>query len=114
MKKDGFPVMMVPNTREVPGFTTAGNGYVGLLNRAPHPNAAKLFVNWVITKDGHEVFNRAVSQPGMRSDLDDSWTIKETIVQPGLNYLETDSIDFAENVEPKLIKRMKELLSSGK
>ena len=41
--------MMVPNTTEVPGFSTAGNGYVVLFNRAPHPNAAKLFVNWLLS-----------------------------------------------------------------
>ncbi len=110
LKKDGFPLMMVPNTPEVPGFSTAGNGYVVLFNRAPHPNAAKLFVNWLLSRDGHEVFNRAVSQPGMRNDLDDSWAEKATILQPGWNYLDTDALDFRENIEPELVKRMQELL----
>ena len=110
LKKDGFPLMMVPNTTEVPGPSATGNGYVVLFNRAPHPNAAKLFVNWLLSRDGHEVFNRTVSQPGMRNDLDDSWAEKATILRPGWNYLDTDALDFRENVEPELVKRMQKLL----
>lgn len=111
LKKDGFPVMVLPGTKEVPGFSTAGFGYAGLPKKAPHPNAAKLFINWLITKDGQEVYNRALGVPGMRTDLDESWTIREYILQLGFNYLDSDSTDYVENVEPKLIKRVKELLS---
>jgi iron(III) transport system substrate-binding protein len=111
LKKDGFPVTMLPNTEDVPGYSTAGGGYVGLVNRAPHPNAAKLFINWLITQEGHEVFNRALGVPGIRSDLEYPWVFKETLLQTGWRYLDTDTRDFKENLEPKLVKRMKELLS---
>jgi iron(III) transport system substrate-binding protein len=30
---------------------TPGNGVLGLLNGAPHPNAAKLFVNWLLSRE---------------------------------------------------------------
>ena len=112
LKKDGFPVAMLPNTKDVPGNSTSGSGYATLLKRAPHPNAAKLFVNWLITREGQEVLNRAAGVPALRADLDDSWAIKETIVQPGWDYLDTDNLEFRENVEPKLIKRMQELLAT--
>ncbi len=111
LKKDGFPVKILLNTKDVPGFTTAGRGYLGLVRNAPHPNAAKLFVNWLMTKDGHTVYNRSSGVPGMRSDLDYPWAPKATIVQPGFKYLDSDSPDFRENLESKLDKRIKELLS---
>lgn len=111
LKKDGFPVAMLPNTKEVPGNSTSGSGYTGLVKKAPHPAATKLFLNWLITKEGQEVFNRAMGVPALRNDLDDSWVIKESIVQPGWDYLDTDNLEFREEIEPKLIKRMKELLS---
>lgn len=111
LKKDGFPVAMLPNTKEVPGNSTSGSGYASLVKKAPHPNAARLFVNWLITREGQEVFNRAMGVPALRADLDDSWAVKETIVQPGSDYLDTDNLEFREEIEPRLIKRIRELLS---
>ncbi len=102
---------MLPNTEDVPGNSTSGAGYVTLVKNAPHPHAAKLFINWLLTREGQQVFNRAMGVPALRNDLDDSWAIKETIVQPGWKYLDTNNLHFRESVEPKLIKRMKELLS---
>jgi hypothetical protein len=38
------------------GFLGGGAGVdnVSLIDRAPHPNAAKLYINWVLTKEAHE------------------------------------------------------------
>ena len=35
---------------------TASSGGLFLVNRAPHPNAAKLFINWVLTKEGQSAW----------------------------------------------------------
>jgi iron(III) transport system substrate-binding protein len=37
-----------------------------LVNRAPHPNAAKLFVNWLLTKDAQIVWGREVETNSRR------------------------------------------------
>jgi ABC-type Fe3+ transport system substrate-binding protein len=47
-----------------PNFKEGGivNPYVGrmcLLNRGPHPNAAKLFVNWILSREGQISFQNA-------------------------------------------------------
>lgn len=110
LKGQGFPVMILPTSKEVPGYMTAGRGYVSLVKKAPHSNVAKLFLNWLITKDGHEVYNRAAGVPGMRSDLDYEWAPRETIVRPGWSYLDSDSQDYRANVEPNLVRRIAELL----
>jgi iron(III) transport system substrate-binding protein len=34
------------------GSSSAAGGTLGIANRAPHPNAAKLFVNWFLTREG--------------------------------------------------------------
>lgn len=34
------------------GSFSSGGGSLSLLNRAPHPNAAKLFVNWLLSRKG--------------------------------------------------------------
>jgi hypothetical protein len=34
------------------GFFSAGIGGPSILNNAPHPNASKVLVNWLLTKEG--------------------------------------------------------------
>ncbi|MBI4331890.1 MAG: extracellular solute-binding protein [Chloroflexi bacterium] len=49
-----------------------GNGPGGIARPAgklPHPNAAKLFVNWLLTKEGSSLFSKGNSQPSARLDV---------------------------------------------
>jgi iron(III) transport system substrate-binding protein len=39
-------------------------GQLSLMNRAPHPNAAKVYINWLLSREGQTAFQRAVSSPG--------------------------------------------------
>jgi iron(III) transport system substrate-binding protein len=39
-------------------------GQLALMNRAPHPNAAKVYINWLLSPEGQTAFQRAVSSPG--------------------------------------------------
>jgi iron(III) transport system substrate-binding protein len=41
-------------------YLTAGPGAVGVLNRAPHPNAVKVYLDWLLSPDGQLAFNRAI------------------------------------------------------
>ncbi|PYJ68080.1 MAG: hypothetical protein DME76_13480, partial [Verrucomicrobia bacterium] len=44
------------------------------LKKAPHPNAAKVYVNWLLSREGQEVFSNAMGQPTRRLDVDTAWT----------------------------------------
>ena len=37
-------------------------GYVALLNRAPHPNTAKVFINWFLSREGQDAYQRVQFQ----------------------------------------------------
>ena len=39
-------------------------GQVALMNRAPHPNAAKVFVNWLLSRAGQTIFQNVMSTSG--------------------------------------------------
>ena len=49
-RQEGFPVYSVCSLPDAPGSVSAGFGAVGLMNKAPHPNAAHVFVNWLLSK----------------------------------------------------------------
>lgn len=54
---------------EVPELTYLGGTHLYLLNRAPHPSAAKLFINWLLTKQGQETYYKAINDNSRRLDV---------------------------------------------
>ncbi|MBI4334817.1 MAG: extracellular solute-binding protein [Chloroflexi bacterium] len=52
------------------GSATAGAGALAMpAGQLPHPNAAKVFINWVLTKEGQAVFSRGYLRPSARTDV---------------------------------------------
>lgn len=47
---------------------SAGTGALGVPRIFAHPNAAIVFVNWVLTKEGQSVFAKAFGSPSLRID----------------------------------------------
>ncbi len=63
----GAPISLAI-TRE--GVATApGAGAVGLPTAFQHPNAAVVFLNWLLTKDGQTLFVRGFAAPSYRLDV---------------------------------------------
>lgn len=42
-----------------------------VISGGPHPNAALLFMNWFLSKEGHTAFTKAASAPPVRKDVTD-------------------------------------------
>jgi iron(III) transport system substrate-binding protein len=71
----GLPVNPLPIFKEGT-YGTAGSGILAVIKNRPHPNATKVFVNWLLGKDGQEVWTKSMSQPTRRRDVDTEWTAK--------------------------------------
>ncbi|MBA2690773.1 MAG: extracellular solute-binding protein [Burkholderiales bacterium] len=113
MRKEGFPVKEVVSLPDMPASLSAGNGHVALFNQAPHPNAAKIFVNWLASKEGLELYARAVAAAPTRSDIDVlalGVMPAQRIPQPGINYFDTSDWEFNVTQRPKLRILMQEMM----
>jgi ABC-type glycerol-3-phosphate transport system substrate-binding protein len=44
-----------------------------VVKNPPHPNAAKVFINWLLGKDGQEVYGKAMIQGTRRLDVSTEW-----------------------------------------
>ncbi len=64
---------------------TSSGGGLFLFNRAPHPNAAKVFINWLLTKEGQTAWCEANQWNSRRLDVPPF--DKETAPTPGVKYL---------------------------
>src|SRR5262249_21287110 len=71
--KEGCRLRPVDALSDLPASTSSGVGMVALLKDAPHPNAARLFINWIASKDGLEVFSRSRGEAPVRNDIDVSY-----------------------------------------
>ena len=69
----GMPLKALPIFKEGT-YGTAGSGILAIIKNHPHPNATKVFVNWLLGKEGQEVWTKELSQPTRRWDVDARWT----------------------------------------
>ncbi|HKZ51209.1 MAG TPA: extracellular solute-binding protein, partial [Dehalococcoidia bacterium] len=70
MIKEGLPIKMLdPKQLKEGGYMTSSNGTITLVNKAPHPNAAKIYINWLLSKEGQTVFARSQGYSSRRLDV---------------------------------------------
>ena len=115
LKAQGVPVDLWSKNLKEGGIVTAAGSWswIGMMDRAPHPNAAKLFVNWWLTKEGQTAYNTLVTgggqPPSLREDVPPGVTLPQERRDPGAVYimgsLDTslpdrtlEAVDFAQRI----------------
>jgi iron(III) transport system substrate-binding protein len=95
--KTGLPVVPLPYPKEGL-YTTGGNGHLMVIKNPPHPNAAKVFANWLLGRDGQELFGRTMAVGSRRVDVDTKWLkdfgvigSKDSLTVEQFHRLENDS-----------------------
>jgi iron(III) transport system substrate-binding protein len=82
--KQGVPIAIVdPRQLKEGTDVSPANGALALFNKAPHPNAAKIYINWLLSKDGQAVFARASGYVSARADVPSDHTEPWRMPQPG-------------------------------
>jgi iron(III) transport system substrate-binding protein len=110
LKEEGFPIMTIYSLPDSPGAVSASSGLVALMNRAPHPNAARLFINWIASKEGLTEYSRTQRIASTRNDIDESFLPGEATPRPGVSYFDSYEWNFTVKEREKIRLRMKELL----
>ncbi len=64
-----------------------GNENIGWYNNAPHPNAAKLFVNWYLSRDGQQRYAELNKNNSRRLDTKPGDPNPNNALQPGVKYV---------------------------
>jgi len=64
-----------------------GNAFIGWYNNAPHPNAAKIFVNWYLSREFQQAYSDATRSNSRRTDVKPG--NPRLVMQPGVEYLNT-------------------------
>jgi ABC-type Fe3+ transport system substrate-binding protein len=80
-----FDMRAFGNGREV-GYLGTDGITVGVFNRRPHPNATKVFLNWVLSKRISAALAKIQQMNSRRKDIAN---VTGRILKPGVKYIES-------------------------
>ena len=104
--KAGLPVAALPVPKEGL-YVSGGYGHLTVLKNPPHPNASKVFINWLLSRDGQEVFTRGMGVGSRRFDIDTRW-LKDYGVIAAKDFLNLDQYHRYENQSEDKIYKVRE------
>jgi iron(III) transport system substrate-binding protein len=67
--KAGLPIKPLPTLKDGT-YGTAGSGNLAVIKEPPHPNATKIFINWLLSREGQELSSKGLGQATRRLDVD--------------------------------------------
>lgn len=68
-KEQGLPVDSLTHRLKEGSSIGSGFGTLSLLNRAPHPSAAKVFINWLLSREGQLAWQKNTNRNSLRMDI---------------------------------------------
>ena len=109
LQAQGLPVDTIYSLDDMPGSISGGN-VLTIMDKAPNPNAARIFVNWMASKEGVEIYARALKMVPARSDIDaEKFMPLPAIPKPGVNYFDTYDWDFTVTTKGDVRRRVRDL-----
>ncbi len=72
LREKGVPLGLLDQFDRVKVITGSSTGTVSLVNKAPNPNAAAVYVNWLLSKNGQTAWQNAINVASRRLDVDKS------------------------------------------
>ncbi len=87
----GLKFDVLAEFKDYGSYTTASSGAAMLINKAPHPNAATIFLNWVLSKEGQMAWSKAMNHAVQRLDVPTDHLPPYVVPKPGVKYWISDS-----------------------
>ena len=113
-KRQGLPVDEMTSIKADGFMLTSGAGSVTLINRALHPNAAKVFINWFLSREGQMAWQKHTDRNSLRTDIpkDSITQWRERVPQEDGDYIFTNLPEY-EDLRPGR-KIVEDALKAGK
>jgi iron(III) transport system substrate-binding protein len=67
-RRKGLPVDLI-DAPDDESYMSGGFGFVAVVNKAPHPHAAKVFLNWLLSKQGQLKWQEKSDNNSLRTDI---------------------------------------------
>jgi iron(III) transport system substrate-binding protein len=94
--QQGLPVALIPGEQFQEGAPLGvSGGTVSIVDPPPHPNAARVFVNWLLSRDGQISWQNAVRQNSLRTDVPKDNVPMLYIPKAGVKYVNAATEEYA-------------------
>ena len=110
LRKEGFPIATIYRLSDVKSDVSSSPFQLSIANKRPHPNAARVFVNWLASKEGVEIYARGYGTVPLRNDIDESFLPQEIIPKPGVSYFDGSDWRYVTQERRKLRRRVRNIL----
>lgn len=67
-------------------YLTMGSGNGAIFKQSPHPKAAKLFINWLLSKEGQYTYSKSMNVQSAREDIPVDHLDPIKVRKPGIKY----------------------------
>jgi ABC-type Fe3+ transport system substrate-binding protein len=89
---------------------SGGWGLISLVNKAPHPNAAKLFINWIAGRNGQTAFADSTLAVSLRNDVTYTGVPEYAFPRKGTKYMDTYDYAFVTQQRDAAFAKARDLL----
>ena len=89
--KQGLPVDLLPHPMKEGDIMGGGSCCLAVVNKSPHPNATKLFANWVLSREGQIAWQKYTEVNSLRVDIPKTDLPPDDVPQKGVNYFMLNS-----------------------
>jgi ABC-type Fe3+ transport system substrate-binding protein len=110
-KDKGLPVDIIQHSMK-DGETMGVGGVccVGLMNKAPHSNAAKVFLNWLLSKEGQTLWQRHSKTNSLRIDIPKDDVREVFVPRDRVKYFMATSYQYQ---DPELGRSLRKLIDDA-
>jgi iron(III) transport system substrate-binding protein len=86
-QRKGLPIGLFDGSLMAEGtYLSAGNGTVSIFRNPPHPNATKLYLDWLLSRDGQYEFSVVQGYASLRLDVQSDHVPPYYIPKDGVKY----------------------------
>jgi iron(III) transport system substrate-binding protein len=92
----GLPIAVFGTLKEGMGITSS-SGNIGLVNRPAHPNAAKVYLNWFLSREGQLTLQneyaraKVTASNSLRTDISKEMVPLDERLQDGVDYVDVET-----------------------
>jgi iron(III) transport system substrate-binding protein len=106
----GLPVRDLDSARMKEGaYYTSGNGSLVAVHAAPHPNALKVYLDYLLSKSGQTEWTKSQGFPSLRQDVPTDNVQALLIPKPNVNYQQNSSEQYVK-MQPEIADFLKTVM----
>ncbi len=111
----GFPIKgYMPHPMAEGEVLSASAANIMVMDRAPNPNAAKLFINWALSKEAQALFVKATEKTdSLRTDVPNDVLERQYRIDPHANYIVPFSDPEYINKQDEMLAKMKKIMQEA-